>query len=189
MSKLVKYLGQTLAYCLEILIGVVLLIDPEGFTSWIVIAAGAAMIVAGAWHILRYFRLEPILAMREHNLATGLFLCAAGALFVFKTEWIIATFSIMTILYAVAMLILGFVKIQTTVDLLRMKLNGWFLSAINAGLTVIFAVIVFLKPFGSMIVLWRFTAVSIIIVALLDRVVMILSALRSKGEDDEREGA
>lgn len=182
MNKFTKYLGKSLAYCLEILVGVLLLIDPEGFTSWVVIAAGAAMIVAGLYYVLRYFRVEPVLAMREHDLATGLFLLAGGALFAFKTSWIIATFSIMTLLYAVAMLILGFVKIQTTVDLLRMKLGGWLISAINAALTVIFAVIIFLDPFGAMTVLWRFTAVSIIVIALLDFVVMVMSAVKTKND-------
>ncbi len=86
MNKFVKYLGRTLAYFLELLIGVVLLIDPEGFTSTIVIVAGIAMIVVGVWYALRYFRTEPVLAMREHDLATGLFLCAAGLLFALKTD-------------------------------------------------------------------------------------------------------
>ncbi len=189
MNKFVKYLGRTLAYFLELLIGVVLLIDPEGFTSTIVIVAGIAMIVVGVWYALRYFRTEPVLAMREHDLATGLFLCAAGLLFALKTDWIIATFSIMTVMYGIAMLILGFIKIQATVDLLRAKSRGWVISAVNAVLTVLFSVIVFIKPFATMVVLWRFTAVSIIVISLLDILVMILSAVKNEREtDNEYEG-
>lgn len=189
MSKFVKYLGRTLAYFLELLVGVVLLIDPEGFTSTIVIVAGIAMIVVGVWYALRYFRTEPILAMREHDLATGLFLCAAGLLFALKTDWIIATFSIMTVMYGIAMLILGFIKIQATVDLLRAGSRGWVISAVNAVLTVLFSVIVFIKPFETMVVLWRFTAVSIIVISLLDILVMILSAVKNDREpDNEHEG-
>ncbi len=184
MKKFVKYLGRTVAYIAEILLGVVLLINPEEFTSWIVIAAGVGMAVAGVWYVLRYFRLEPELAMREHDLSTGLFLCAAGALCAFGTDWVIGTFSLLTMIYAIALLILGFVKLQGTVDLLRLKRRGSVLSLINAVLTLVFAVIIFAHPFSAMMTLWRFTAVSIIVVALLDIVVMIFSALKPELRED-----
>lgn len=184
MKTFGKYLGRIIAYFAELLLGVVLLIDPEGFTSAIVVVAGIAMIVVGLWYIIRYFRTEPETAIRAHDLSSGLFLCAAGFLCALGTKWVLETFSLMTVLYGVAMLILGFVKTQATVDLLRMKRRGWIISAVNAVLTIVFAAFVFTKPFATMLVLWRFTAISIIVIALLDIAVLIMSAVKSDDETD-----
>ncbi len=184
MKKFANYLVQTVAYIAEILLGVVLLINPEGFTSWIVVVAGIAMIVVGLWHVLRYFNLEPVLAMREHDLSTGLFLAAAGVICIFWTGWVLKLFSHLTMLYAIALLILGFIKLQSTVDLLRLKRRGWVLSLVNAALTVILSVIILIDPFGAMSALWQLTGVSIIVIALLDIAVMIFSALKPEDRDD-----
>ena len=184
MKKFANYLVKTVAYIAEILLGVVLLINPEGFTSWIIIAAGIAMVVTGLWHVLRYFNLEPELAMREHDLSTGLFLAAAGAICIFKTAWVLGLFSHLTMLYAIALLILGFIKLQSTVDLLRLKRRGWALSLVNAALTVVLSVIILIDPFGAMSALWQLTGVSIIVIALLDIAVMIFSALKPEEKGD-----
>lgn len=184
MKKFANYLVKTVAYIAEILLGVVLLINPEGFTSWIIIAAGIAMVVTGLWHVLRYFNLEPELAMREHDLSTGLFLAAAGAICIFKTAWVLGLFSHLTMLYAIALLILGFIKLQSTVDLLRLKRRGWALSLVNAALTVVLSVIILIDPFGAMAALWQLTGVSIIVIALLDIAVMIFSALKPEEKGD-----
>ena len=47
MRAIQKNGGSILMCVLEILLGVLLLIDPLGFTSAIIIALGAALIVAG----------------------------------------------------------------------------------------------------------------------------------------------
>lgn len=187
MKTVTKYLGRIIACFAELLLGVVLLIDPEGFTSAIVVVAGVAMIVVGLWYIIKYFRTEPDIAMRAHDLSAGLFLCAAGFLCTLGTKWVLATFSLVTVLYGVAMLLLGFVKTQMTVDLLRMKRRGWIVSAVNAALTIVFSVIVFTRPFSVMRVFWRFTAISIIVIAMFDIAVLFMSALKFGGEEKTAE--
>ena len=46
-------------FLLEILVGVLLLINPVGFTSGIIIGAGLVLLLVGIVCIIKYFRAEP----------------------------------------------------------------------------------------------------------------------------------
>ena len=48
--------GGLLLALVEILVGILLLIDPAGFTSGIIIAAGAVLMALGLYNIILYFR-------------------------------------------------------------------------------------------------------------------------------------
>lgn len=59
-------------------------------------------------------------------------------------------------------------------DLLRLKVRYWFLAGINAALAILFAAIILSNPFVSTVVLWRVAAISLIVEAALDVVVLIM---------------
>ena len=71
MRAIQKSGGSILMCVLEILLGVLLLIDPLGFTSAIIIALGAALIVAGIVFIVRYFRAGAAQGALTHGLSKG----------------------------------------------------------------------------------------------------------------------
>lgn len=57
--------------------------------------------------------------------------------------------------------------------MLRMKQKYWYISAISAALTIIFAVLVLINPFSAVASLWTFIGVTMIIEAVLDIVTFI----------------
>lgn len=67
---------------LEVLIGILLLVNPVYFTAGIVIAAGILLILAGLINGWRYFKASPAVAERERTLVLCLMglgvLCIAG---------------------------------------------------------------------------------------------------------------
>ena len=152
----------------EILIGVLLLIDPVGFTAGVLVVLGIALSVLGITKIVAYFRAAPETAAMEGGLTAGLILTLIGLFCIFQWEWFVATFPILTVIYGVLTLINGINKVQWATDLWRMKQQYWFISMIGAGLTLIFGVLILLNPFASSAFLWSFIAITMIVEAIVD---------------------
>lgn len=159
----------------ELLTGILLFIEPIRFTSGILLGVGVILLIFGAVCLLRYFRAEPMRAALERNLAKGLVMLLLGGFLAFQTERAISLFPLLTHLYGIAILIVGIVKLQQGVDLLRLRMRYWSLAGINAVLAILFAAVILSDPFASTIALWRVAAISLIVEAVLDIAVLFLS--------------
>lgn len=166
----------------EILIGILLLIDATAFTRGIIIAFGIAMAVAGLVCIISYFRADPLEAVIGKNLSKGLLLIAVGLFCALRSDWFIVTFPILTMLYGVGILLSGIMKVQWTVDMLRLKRRNWGVVCISAVLSLLLAVIILINPFASTEFLWSFIAVCLIVGAVLD-VVSVLFGRKHASEE------
>lgn len=176
-----KQNGNTIVAGLaELLVGIPLFANPIGFTSGILTAIGAVLLVCGAICLIHYFNTEPVQAALEQDFSKGLILILLGGFLALRTQRIIAFFSLLTHLYGVAILILGVVKLQQGVDLLRLKERYWFLAAVNAVLAILFAAVLLSSPFASTIVLLRVAAISLIVEAVLDVMVLIMTGKSSE---------
>ena len=172
----IKQNGSTIvAGLLELLIGILLFVDPVGFTSNILRVVGAIFLICGVVCLIHYFNTEPVQAALEQNFSKGLVMILLGSFLALRTQQAIALFPLLTHLYGVAILIIGVVKLQQGVDLLRLKARYWFLAGVNALLAILFASVILSNPFTSTIVLWRLAAISLIVEAVLDVVVMIVT--------------
>ncbi|MBC8543412.1 HdeD family acid-resistance protein [Bianquea renquensis] len=177
-----KKTGSIIICICELLVGILLLINPVGFTTTIIIAVGIVLILTGIGSLISYFRTEPVYAARSQNLAKGLISIVAGLFCAFRSRWFIAVFPLLTMLYGVAILLTGIAKIQWAVDMLRLKMSKWFLAAIGAALSILFAAVILMNPFNSTTFLWTFVAVSLIVEAALDAIALLLS--RSRAHSD-----
>ena len=154
----------------EVIVGILLLVNPVGLTSGIIVAFGAVMMIAGLFSIIKYFRAEPEEAARSQLLAKGLLMLLAGAFCAFHSHWFIATFPVLTLVYGVVILITGITKIQWTVDILRMKRSKWFWMAISAAISIVCGVVIITSPFSTTAVLWMFIGISLIVEAAFDMI-------------------
>lgn len=154
----------------EILIGILLLINPVGFTSSIIIAFGVVLMIAGVFDIIKYFYNEPEKAALSQFLSRGLLALLAGAFCVFCSEWFVVTFPMLTMVYGAVILVTGIVKLQWTADMIRLKRRKWFWIAISAGLSVICGVTIIANPFRSTAIVWVFIGTSLIVEAAFDLV-------------------
>ena len=167
--------GAIVGGLVELLIGILLFVNPVGFTSGILMAVGVILLLCGVVGLIRYFNTEPVQAALEGNFSKGLVMILLGGFLALRTQQAIALFPLLTHLYGVAILVIGVVKLQQGVDLLRLKARFWFLAGVNALLAIVFAVIILSNPFASTIVLWRMAAISLIVEAVLDVVVLIMT--------------
>lgn len=174
--KVLRQNGNAIIMCMiEIVAGILLLVNPVGFTAGIIIAAGIALMVNGLFNIILYFRCSPVEAAVGQLLMRGLISLLAGAFCTFCPQWFTITFPVIAILYGVAVLIGGLSKVQVAIDMLRLKNAKWWWGAISAAISIICAVIIISNPFSSTVVLWWFTGISLIAEALFDIITLIIS--------------
>ena len=183
MKTIKQFLGGIILCLCEVAIGILLLVNPVGFTAGIITVCGIALILCGIGSIIGYFRKDAEEAAASQSLMKGLVLLLAGGFCALKTEWIIATFPLMTLVYGVVILISGMGKVQWTADMLRAKNKKWFFAAISAAVSVICAVVILRSPFTSTAALWIFTGVSLICEAILDMVTFLLSGRKNQADD------
>lgn len=173
--KFLKQHANSVILCLfEILVGILLLINPAKFTEAIVTIFGIILIVIGLICVIGYFRTEAIQAAASQSLFKGLLALIAGIFCAVRAERFIAAFPVLAILYGVAVLIAGLIKTQWTIDLIRLRLGRWSLPAISAAISLICSIIILNNPFGAAVALWIFTGISLIVEAALDIVSLFM---------------
>lgn len=154
----------------EVIIGILLLVNPIGFTSGIIIAFGVVLMIMGIHKTVKYFRTEPEEAAVRQILVKGLLMLLAGAFCAFNSHWFIATFPVLTLVYGVVILITGITKVQWTIDIIRMKCSKWFWAAISAAISIVCGVVIVTSPFSTTAVLWMFIGISLIVEAVFDMI-------------------
>lgn len=175
-----KSINGILLCLFEIVVGILLLINPVGFTTGIITIAGIVLLLTGIISIFKYFKTDSDEAATAQYLAKGLIALASGAFCAFKSQWFIVTFPVLTIIYGVVVLLTGFGKIQLTVDMIRRKNKKWFLALISSVLSLACATVILNNPFSSTAVLWMFTGITLIVEAIVDIVTLIVSGKESK---------
>lgn len=159
----------------EILVGILLLINPMGFTAGIIITFGVVLAVMGIGQIIGYFGTDAEAAASGGKLTKGVLFSALGIFCTFKSAWFIATFPVITILYGVIIFIAGASKLQRAIDMGRLKQKYWFIALIGAILTILFAALIIFDPFKSTAVLWNFIGVTLIVEAFVDIITFIFA--------------
>ena len=168
MKNINRSTGNLIACIIEAILGILLLINPVGFTSGIIIALGVILTIQGVVSLLTYFRQEPETAAESNGLANGLIYTVVGLFCMFRSEWFIVTFPILTVLYGILTLVNGIRKVQWAVDMFRQKQKFWYITVIGAALTLLFAILILTNPFASTAILWTFIGITLLVEAVVD---------------------
>ena len=152
----------------ELVLGILLLINPTGFTTGIIIAFGAACLIFGIVQIVFYWRKPFAEAMSRFYLMKGLISVSLGLFCVCFSHWFLDTFVLLSFLYGILLLVAGFYKVQWSIDLLRQREKRWWMGAISAALTIIFSLLIIGNPFPSVNATWIFSGIALIIESVFD---------------------
>lgn len=165
-----RNLGGVAMSLAELIVGILLLVNPIGFTSGIIVTFGVVMMLWGIGSIIRYFCTTPEEAAVGQLLAKGLMTLLVGAFCTFHSHWFIATFPVLTLVYGVVIFLTGLKKLQWMVDSIRLKRSRWFLAGISAAISIICGLVIITNPFSTTAVLWMFTGISLIVEAIFDMI-------------------
>lgn len=153
---------------IELICGILVLIDVIAFTKTILRIIGILVTIRGALFAMDYFKKSPETASLGNDLFMSLITIGIGIFFILNPDKIIDTFSLLTSLYGIGLFISAASKIQLAVDELRLKNNKWWYFAILAVLTLIVAYVSFMNPFTTVSSNWTFTGIAMIVLALAD---------------------
>ena len=168
-----------LAVC-ELLLGILLLVNPVGLTSFVITALGVIVLLLGVLHLYRYIRLPREEAAQTWKLAIGTGLLAVGIFVMINQPWMVEMMGTLTTLYGIIVLAAAFMKLQIAVDALRGKRPFWYLMAISFVVTAVLVTLLFIGVFAENAV-WIVTGIALIVLAVLDAVYFILG--RTKKEN------
>ena len=171
---LTSKIGNILLCIAEIVIGVLLLINPAAVASTVIIGAGIVSIVCGAVFCILYFVGEAEAMVIKQLLFKGLLLIIIGILCVTQYGALMKALPFVTWIYGIAMLILAAYKVQCTVDILRLSGIRWYFPAISAAIALVLALFILLNPATTLEIVGAVMGVSIIIEAALEIATIIL---------------
>ncbi len=158
----------------ELALGILLLINPTGFTAGIIIAFGVICLIVGIVQIVFYWRKPFAEAMSRLYLMKGLASVSIGLFCTCFSHWFWETFMLLSFLYGVLLLVSGFYKAQWSIDLLRQKEKRWWMGAVDAALTILFALLIIGNPFPSVNTTWTFSGIALIATAAVDFAALLL---------------
>lgn len=180
-----RNLGSVAMSIAEIVVGILLLINPVAFTSGIIVAVGIALMIMGVGTTIKYFRTEPEEAAAGQILVKGLLELLGGTFCAFNSHWFIATFPVLTLVYGVVILVTGITKLQWTVDIIRMKRSKWFCVAISAAISILCGITVIMSPFSTTAFLWMFIGITLIVDAVFDMIGGVFGNRERRGTAEE----
>ncbi len=174
MGKFRGMWGRLLLCLFEVGLGIVLLVDPVKFTSALMTAVGILLCVLGALSTLTYFRMDPVEASLSQELMKGLTLLVVGVFCIYRSDFFVRWFPVLTTLYGGIIIFTGIDKIQWAVDMFRLRRGVWQVSAVSALLSIVLGVLVLANPFSVLGTLWTFTAVSLIVIGVINGAAVLL---------------
>ncbi len=180
MKKLNDNGKGILVFLLKVAVGVLLLINPEKLTGVAITIFGILAAIFGVVKVISYFVTPPEDAAKERSLSRGLLALAVGVFFAFRSGWLTATmFAWIPMFYGVGLIFTGISEVEWTVDMLRLKRNGWIPQAISALLALILGAVLILNPFESSKLLWNFAGIALIVSAIPDILVPFIRSKKS----------
>ena len=175
-----KHWAALLTILASVIVGILLLANPAKFAIAIIKIAGIVLIALAVLDFLRYFRAKPEEAAKGSAFYSGLLETSVGLFCIFASDWFLGAFPILAVLYGLFQVLIGFRKLQRMVDALRMKQNVWVMKAISAGITLIFGFMIVFNPNMTMMSVWVFTGLTMLLEGIFDAVALFLQERRGE---------
>ena len=179
--KTLKENGQTLLLIVfEAVVGVMLLVNPEGFTKTVIIIFGALFLILGVISLVRFLR------DKKENINNPLAITAAvvslifGVIFAFFSDAVINLIAAIAVIYGVAFAISGIFKLQNYFQSKKIGLPVSKISILSGVLAVAVGVLIMLYPKDAAISVWMLTGILLLAEAVVD----VFSVIRSAKNSD-----
>lgn len=183
MKKFLKNANSGIICLIEIIVGILLLVNPTAFISYILIIAGAFIAVSGVISAIKYFFSSPEEGEESQGLSKALVSVTIGAFLMIKNNIASEAIGIISLVFGAAILYTGYTKLQKAVDKIRKK-QFFLVALISAAVTILCAILVLTSAVEKII--WVFIGVALIIEAAIDLTDMITGAVTGKNKDTQK---
>ena len=126
-----------------IAMGIILIARPEISYITLTYIAGGIIIAIGVIHVIKYIVRGISDGKLNTFLSTGLILIIVGIFMIVRAADIVV---VVPIMLGLAVIIDGFIKLQRSIDLARLRFEGWVFVLILALMAIAMGVIMVVKP-------------------------------------------
>lgn len=159
METLKKIINSYLiVFVAEAIIGILLLINPDIFTSTISYICGGILLTFGILKLIAYFRGDNF----ETEILMAIILCATGIFIIARPSFI---FSIFAFFFGIYMLCQGIYSIKGALLIKEYNKDNWVAPMIIAVLTTILGLIIIINPFATIKATLKVLGITLIISA------------------------
>ena len=166
-----------------ILLGVLFLVFPDTSSKIICYTAGGIVCLVGLIKVIEYFRTPVSLTDYSLSLVTGLVAVSLGVYVIVKPE---ALLGVLPTVLGVAVIMDGMIKLQNTLDMLRLKDRHWWFTLIVAAITLGLGITLIINPFKAAQALTQFVGIALIVTGVCDLIALIGLSYRLSSMEKER---
>jgi len=169
-----EYLLLILIIICEMIIGALLLVNPVKLSKVIIIAIGVSLTGIGVYKSCRYLFSVPVKGKRTYAFSLGVLLITAGIVFVVLNNSIENILSGINVLFGCIMFVGFSIKIEMTIEMLRVKYGNVILMAIGAVSSLILSVLMILDIYSLTNIPMLLSGVSFLGEAVMDIAIIVL---------------
>ena len=168
-----------------LILGIILVLFPEGSGYAICYLIGGLTIIYGIFHLVLYQRTKSPFVTYRYDLVQGIIGLAIGIYVMIVPEILIET---LPVVLGVVVMIDSIVKIQNAWDLKRLGYDRWWLVMIGAFVTLVFGLLMVFYPFTVYLSVIVFVGISLIVNGVSDLITIFIlnkkvKEFKSKVED------
>ncbi|MEG1986999.1 MAG: DUF308 domain-containing protein [Bacilli bacterium] len=157
--------GSVVSSILFIIVGILLMIEPAAVITAISMIVGIAIIIAGIFAFLKYFRNTDVRDIFKFDLIYGVICVLAGSLLIVNPK---AVASILPLVLGIWMIINSIIKMQYAFSLKEYKSDGWIATLIIAVITLGLGILFIFNPFKGATLLMQIIGGVITLYAVMD---------------------
>ncbi|MBO6108188.1 MAG: DUF308 domain-containing protein [Eubacterium sp.] len=163
-----------------IVLGVVFFMFPSETRTVFSYILAIALIVFGIVNLIQYARLDQTALINSYDLVIGFSAIIGGILIIINIE----KFSnLILIVFGFMVLVSGVVKLQSSVNLMRLRSGAWHIPFSLALLNIVFGVIMLINPF-ALDVFFILLGIAFIYCGITDIIVTVMVSVRIKHVTD-----
>lgn len=130
---------------LFIVLGVILIMWPNEVMRTSCYMLAAMLIIVGVISLINYLRKDISGILYRYDLVVGLSAVLGGILVIIKVDQLL---NLIPVVLGFLVTISGILKMQNSVDMLRLGQGTWYVAFCMAILNIIFGIVLLIDPFG-----------------------------------------
>ena len=167
MKKLIEEFKRSfiLLAAASLVLGILFLVTPRSSGLIICYICGGALLVAGIWNAVVYFRRTVEDSLFRRELVWGVIEILAGVYIIARPQLLLG---FLPVAMGLVMIYDALTKLQSAMDLLRMRWPYWWTMLVLGGVAAVLGVVMVLNPFETADVLVRFCGGALVVNAAMD---------------------
>ena len=179
MKSLKANIPIILLILFEAAVGILLLVNPEAFTTAVIISFGIVLLAIGVIYLLRYLQQKKENILDPLSLVVAIVALAIGAVCTFCSGAIINLILAIAIVYGVILVLSGIYKLQNYFLVRKAGVPISAVSAVSGVIAVVFGIVVMIYPKDVALSVWHVAGIILILEAIID-FCSIIQVVRTK---------